>query len=69
MLRTKQLESSLAERHLGVRLDIKLNRSQQCALAGKETNDILGCLRQTTANRSREVIIPLPSALIRPQLG
>ncbi|CAM4557775.1 unnamed protein product [Caretta caretta] len=67
-LGTKWLGSSSAEKDLGVTVDKKLDRSQQFALVAKKANSILGCISRGIASRSRDVIVPLYSTLVRPHL-
>ncbi|KAK4828427.1 LOW QUALITY PROTEIN: hypothetical protein QYF61_026523 [Mycteria americana] len=57
----KWLESCLVEKNLGV-LD-----EYEPAVA-KKANSILACISNSVASRTREVIVPLYSALVRPHL-
>jgi len=62
------LESSSVERDLGVQVDDRLLMSDECALVAKKANGILRCMKKSVASRSREVLLPLYSSLVRSHL-
>ncbi|GAB0184411.1 mitochondrial enolase superfamily member 1 [Grus japonensis] len=64
----KWIDGNPEEKDLGVLVDEKLNMTQQRALAAQKVNCILGYIRRSVTSRSRELILPHYSALMRPHL-
>jgi len=62
------LRAALLRRTWGSWWMKKLDMSQHHALAAQNANRVLGCIKRNMASRSRDVILPLCSALARPHL-
>ena len=62
------LKKIFVEKHLVVLVNNRLAMGQQCALVVKKASGILGCIKKSMASRLRKVILPLYSALVKPQL-
>jgi len=62
------IEISPAKKDLEVLMEEKLDKSHRCALAAQKANHILSCIKSSVAGRSREGILSLHSALVRPHL-
>ena len=59
------LENSREEKHLGLLVNSQLNMSHQYAHVSKKASGTLACIGTSIVSRSREVTVPLYSALVR----
>ena len=54
-----------AKRVLGVVVDGKVDINKHCALVALKSSHTLGCIHESVASRSREVVLPLHLVLLR----
>ncbi|KAJ7411379.1 hypothetical protein WISP_102925 [Willisornis vidua] len=62
------IDSSSPERDLRMWMDERLDMTPKNALAAQKADCILGCIKISMASRSREMILPLYSDLVKPYL-
>jgi len=68
MLGENVIKSSTKELDLGVVIDRTGKSSEQCILAAKKANVVLGMIKRNISFKSKEVIVRLYKALVRPRL-
>ena len=56
------------DKDVGILTKERFNMSWKYVLAAEKANPILGCIRKSVTSRSREVILPFYSVLMRPYL-
>jgi len=62
------IRSSATERDLGVVIDRTGKSSAQCILAARKANTVLGMIKRNINFKSKDVIVRLYKALVRPRL-
>ena len=62
------LTNTTSKKDLGIVVDHKLNMSQQCDVAAKRANAILGYINRSITSKSCKVLVPLCLALVWPHL-
>jgi len=65
---TNKLKVSIQERDLGVIIDKSGKSSEQCVLAVQKANSVLGMIKRNIQFKSKQVIVKLYKALVRPRL-
>ena len=64
----QEIKKSLQEKDLGVIIDKTGKSSEQCVLAVKKANGILGMIKRNIKFKNKTVIVKLYKSLVRPGL-
>jgi ribonuclease P/MRP protein subunit RPP40 len=62
------LKKAINEKDLGVIVDSSMKFSEQCNVAIKSSNSLLGLIRRTIQNKTSKIIVRLYKGLVRPKL-
>ena len=62
------IKGTTLENDLGVLFDFNIKFSDQCAVAARKANRILGLIRRNILHKSKDVILRLYKSLVRPHL-
>jgi ribonucleases P/MRP protein subunit RPP40 len=63
-----EIGKSVQEKDLGIIIDKSGKSSEQCIMAAKKANSILGMIKRNIKFKSKQVIVKLYKALVRPRL-
>ena len=67
-MHNQDLAPAEVEKDLGVKIQNTLKSTKQCEEAVTKANKVLGMIKRNIASRSKDVILPLYQALVRPHL-
>ena len=62
------LKSSHTEKDLGIRVDSDMKFTEQCNAAIRSANSVLGLIKRTIKNKTKNIIVRLYKGLVRPKL-
>ena len=62
------LDETMLEKDIGVIVSADLEVSEQCGIAARKGNQLLGMIRRNVTYRDKKLIMPLYKSIVRPHL-